>query len=255
MNPKVLSNKPFKEDTYTIVHTQSSLKLNGVDNKHVDENWKVFLEKSRARGGKPFNGAFYRIENIQDIVSGCKELQFSTITYSQVRGIKDDPYLSSKFTANNISTASLIKTIDGYFIFGIRGSSSMRTSRIDLIGGGLQESELVVNTFSDIFKNEVKEIREEVGLIEDDIRDMYGIGILQSSGSNVLFTFFTQLNRSKDEVKEIFFKNNDDEMEDLDFVEEGMLKEYLKDKGDYRPLVGEVYVRIINISPYQSHNN
>lgn len=243
MNPKILSDKPFKDNTYTIVHTASSLKLEDIDKTLISANWQKFLKKAESKGSKQWDGTFYRMENIQDIVSGSKQLTFSTIKFSQVRGIKDDPSLATKFRANNTGTNSLIRTADGYFIFGVRNSNSMSKSKVDLIGGGLQKSELPVNNFSDVFKNEFKEIYEETGLTKEDITGMKGIGIVQSGKSNVLFAFFTQLNKTKSEVQEIFSKNNDDEMSELEFVEENVLTEYLKDKGDYRPLTAELYFK------------
>jgi hypothetical protein len=238
---QILSNKPFNENTYTVVHTQSSLNLNDNERDIVTTNWQKLLDQAKTKGVQQWDGTFYRMENIQDLISGSKELKFSTMKYSEVRALKDDPTLSKKFRANNISTSSLIKTSDNYFIFGVRNINSMSKSKVDLIGGGLQESELVVNTFSDVFKNEFKEIKEETGLTEKDILSMQGIGILQSGRSNVLFVFFTKLKKSKDEVEKIFSKNNDDEMDGLEFIEESLLKKYLNNIGDYRPLTGELY--------------
>ena len=53
------------------------------------------------------------------------------------------------------------------------------------------------------------------------------------------------LNKSKSEVQNIFSRNTDDEMIGLEFIEEKLLKEYLEDKGDYRPLTAELYFRNI----------
>lgn len=237
LNPRILSNKSFNKDTYTIVHTKSSLNLNDIEKEKIENNWKQFIQESET---KQWNGTYYRMENIQDILPGLKQLSISTIKYSEVRSLKDDEELSKRYSANNIGTASLIKTIDNYFIFGIRNINSSSRSKKDLIGGGLQESELVVNTFSDVFRNEIKEIEEEIGLKEKDIKDIQGIGILQSGYSNVLFIFHTQLNIAKEEVQEIFNKNKDDEMVKLEYIKEEMLEEYLKDMSDYRPLITEL---------------
>ena len=64
-NPKILSNKSFKEDTYTVVHTKSSLKLNDFEKNIVDTNWQKLLDKAQSKGIKQWDGVFYRIENIQ----------------------------------------------------------------------------------------------------------------------------------------------------------------------------------------------
>ena len=247
-NSKILSDKPFKEDTYAIVHTKSSLNLNAFEKKLVDTNWQKFVEKAQSKGFQPWDGTYYRMENIQDITSGSRKLELSTIKFSQVIGLQDNTHLFQKPTrllANNIETGSLILTTDGYFIFGVRNSNSTSICKIDLIGGGLQENEIIVNNFSDFFKNEIKEIREETGLRNNDITNIQGIGIVQSCYSNVLFIFLTKLNKSKSRVKEIFHDREDDEMVELEFVEGKLLKQYLMDKKDYRPLTAELYFKNI----------
>jgi 8-oxo-dGTP pyrophosphatase MutT (NUDIX family) len=247
-NSIILSDKPFKEDTYTIVHTKSSLDLKASEKKLVDTNWHKFLTEAQSKGFQPWDGTYYRMENIQDIASGSKEIYLSTIKYSQVRGLKHNvnkSLKSTKFQANNVDTASLILTNDDFFVFGVRNCNSPSISKMDLIGGGLQENEFVVKDFSDIFKNVLKEIEEETGLTVNDIKIIQGIGIVHSCYSNVLFVFFTKLNKCRTQVQKIFSNNDDDEMVELEFVEKNFLRDYLKDKGSYRPLTVELYFKNI----------
>jgi predicted NUDIX family phosphoesterase len=112
---------------------------------------------------------------------------------------------------------------------------------IDLIGGGLQPDELIVNECKDIFRNEVKEIKEEIGVKEENILKVYGLGILLSSKFNVIFIFLTKLNLTREEVLNTFQTNNDDEMSDLEFVPEHQISKYLENMSGYRPLVAELY--------------
>ncbi len=243
INPKILSAKPFSRNTYNISHVKTSLTLDNELEASISRNWQSFLDEAHKKGARPWDGTYYRLESIEN-----EELFFSTIKYSQIRGLTHNVDLSKIPTESqpfHVSTASLIKTSDNFFIFGVRNKNSMSSRKIDLIGGGLQPDELEVNNCSDIFENQLKEMREEVGLAIDDVELIEGLGITLSSKYNVVFIFYTTLNKTKSDVEQIFEKNTDDEMQGLEFIEEKDLVEYLKDKGSYRPLTAELYFKNI----------
>lgn len=244
LEPLIISNGPFDINTYEIKHVDSTLYLDKKIKDSVDTNWKDFLTEAKKRGGNPWNGTFYRIENLNELSQGENILKFSTIRYSEIRGLTynvDLSTLEEQSRPNHVSTGSLIITSDNYFIFGVRNNNSMSTRAIDFIGGGLQKDELVINKLSDIFANQVKEIKEEIGVHDDHISKMIGLGLLYSTKYCLIFMFYTRLDLSRKQVQNIFGSRHDDEMQSLEFIEEKDLESYLKDKGSYRPLVSKLY--------------
>jgi len=140
---------------------------------------------------------------------------------------------------NHLSTAGIIRTRDGQFLFGRRS----RGGTIDLIGGGVQSDELAVNHGSDIEANLRKEIFEELGVPSAQIEGVKGIGVLHSSTSNVLVIAEVDLALSTKEVVEQFAGRSDDEMSELVAVSQDDLSAFLVNMRDYRALIPELMHR------------
>lgn len=246
INSIILYSNIFQKDTFQIKKIDSTLNLTPEQKDNVNTNWESFVEEANKKGNQPWDGTYYRLENVDQLKNNTKELIFSTIKYSQIRGLTHNVDLSTltkDSQPNHISTGSLIQTTDGYFIFGERNKNTMSNSSIDFIGGGLQPDELEVDSCADIFENMFKEMKEETGIKKSNVSRITGIGITLSSKYNVIFIFYTLLNITRDTALEIFRSDNDNEMNDLIFVEEVKLEEFLKDKGSYRPLVTELYLK------------
>lgn len=250
IKPKIIFYDTFTENTFFIKHVNSKLQLNDIQIQNIDSTWKKFKNEAKSRGAHVWDGTYYRLENTENIKSN---LEFSTINYSTIRGLtfnQDISQIPFESRPNHISTASLIKTSDGLFVFGVRNSNSMSSRKIDLIGGGLQPEELKVENCGDIFKNQVKEMSEEIGILPGHISSINGIGITLSSKYNVIFIFYTKLTISKNQLFEIFKYNTDDEMQNLKFVYKNDLEDYLSDKGSYRPLTTKLYANF-----HRTYNN
>lgn len=243
VEPKIIFPDAFTEDTFVISNMGSQIQLNDLQLQSISSNWQSFEDEAKRKGGQVWDGTYYRLENIDDI---SNKLQFSTIKYSTIRGLTHNQDLSLipvKSRPNHVSTASLIQSKEGLFVFGVRNKNSMSSRSIDLIGGGLQPDELEVASCRDIFANQKKEIIEELGISDIHIGSMKGLGVTLSSKYNVIFIFLTKLSISKKELLSIFNNKTDEEMQDLEFIEEKNLKQYLDDKGSYRPLTATLYFR------------
>lgn len=243
VEPKIIFPHAFTESTFVINKVESRIQLDDSQLRNISSNWQSFEEEAKLKGGQVWDGTYYRLENVDDI---SNELQFSTIKYSTIRGLTHNQDLSSisvQSRPNHISTATLIQTNEGLFVFGVRNKNSMSSRSIDLIGGGLQPEELEVSNCKDIFANQKKEIVEELGISDIHISSMKGLGITLSSKYNVIFIFLTKLSLSKEELLLIFEKKTDDEMQGLEFIEETNLEQYLSEKGSYRPLTAQLYFR------------
>jgi hypothetical protein len=245
IKPRILSSELFTKDTYQITHADSSLVLSSQLKQQIDSVWSKFLTDAKQKGGNPWDGTYYRLENIDQVQSGESELLFSTIKFSQIKGLTQDVDLLATLPEDSrpshISTTALIHTADGYFVFGERNKKTMSSSSFDFIGGGLQPDEIVVNSCQNIFTSQYKEMSEEASIEPKDVAKIVGIGITHSSKYNVIFMFYAQLNVTRAQVAENFATSTDDEMSGLLFIQEAELSEFLKDKGSYRPLAAELY--------------
>lgn len=238
--PRILYHRNFNEDTFSVKKVDIKIQLSAQQLKGMDKRWKDYEEGAKSKGNRVWNGTFYRLENIDDFE---KELELSTISYSTIRGLTYNNDLStippSSWT-NHISTNSLIKTSDGLFVLGRRGANTMSKLKVGLIGGGLQPEEQTVDSGSDIFDNQRREMEEELGISSEEIRLMRGIGIVHSAISTVTFIFYSELSIEKSQLLKAFDENSDDEIRDLEFVTEKDLRKYLISIGGYLGLVGEL---------------
>ncbi len=243
VEPQIITDRTFDQNTFKVKHVESRIELSPEQQSLINESWQTFLHEAQKKGSTPWDGTYYRLESLDSV---SNQLELSTIKYSAIKGLTHNQDLSLiplESRPNHISTASLIKTKDNLFVFGVRNSNTMSSYSIDLFGGSLQPDELEVNSTKDIFDTQLKENKEELGISQNEIESMKGIGVILSSKYNVIFVFYTQLSITKEELLAIFRNNNDDEMVDLEFIQEENLESYLSDKGSYRPLTAKLYVR------------
>jgi 8-oxo-dGTP pyrophosphatase MutT (NUDIX family) len=204
----------------------------------VQEVWTARVAAVASRGHRLWDGRFYRVSNVPDIESGLTQpgLRLGTIRYRYVAtygALHTHHAAEGLAPLHHLTTACLVRTCDGYFLFGKRSLGGA----IDLIGGGVQPEELPVTRGADLEANLRKEILEEMGVANAHIRSLHGVGVLLSSTSNVLIIGAVDLVLSRDEVAGYFAQRSDDEMSELVAVREEDLNSYLGSMTDYRKLI------------------
>ena len=204
----------------------------------VDAAWKDLL----AHTTQPiWDGTYYRVLNPAELEngSGTVEVRLGTIRYRYIATFAELHRHHARYQLeplHHLSTIALLRTSDGYYLFGRRTSNG----EIDLIGGGVQRDELVIAKGPDLERNLLKEIHEEVGIDGTRIHQVTGIGILFSSTSNVLIVGHANVGLTRSESVARFALRTDDEMSEPVFVREDELRPVLRSMSDYRPLIPEL---------------
>lgn len=185
-----------------------------------------------------WDGKYYRVLNPVSFENAgeAATLRLGTIRYRYIATF-DALHKIHEHSAleplNHLSTAALICTNDGFYVFGRRA----HIGTVDLIGGGVQQDELSVTRGTDIEQNLYKEIHEETGISRSDIDDLAAIGIVQSSTSNIIVVGHARANLSKSDVIRKFEDRTDDEMDEPVFVPAHDLRQFLISIPDYRALL------------------
>lgn len=199
----------------------------------VDSAWaKMKVEQAL------WDGNQYRVLDPTDLSRGIP-IRLGTIRYRYIAtypALHDQHMRCSLKALYHLSTAALLRTSDGFFIFGKRA----RTGMADLLGGGVQPEELTVLCGADLEENVYKEIREEAGLCQSDVEELTGIGAVVSGTSNVILIAMVHLKTRRSEMETLFFRRTEDEMTELVFVPEMELQKYLCEMDDYRRLISEL---------------
>lgn len=202
----------------------------------VGPAWEDLVKASRV-----WDGTYYRVLNADALRDGIGPvaLRLGTIRY---RYVATYPMLHQHHALDqleplyHLSTIALIRTRDGYYLFGKRS----RNGEIDLIGGGVQSDELVITSGADLERNLLKEIREEVGIAGKQMERLTGIGILLSSTSNVLIVGHADATLTREEAIATFALRTEEEMAEPVFVPEDELCRALRSMRDYRRLIPEL---------------
>jgi hypothetical protein len=243
INPKVLLKQRCRaKDIEIVLNSPSKRILNPLIEEKIPEIWKKMVKEAEGKQITIWDGTYYRLENIKEVIAGLKRLELGTIKYSALQAYKimsKQIELTADEYTNFISTIGITKTTDNYYVFGLRGKT-VHSDNIDFIGGGLQEDEIVVTYGLDIERSQYKEMKEEANILIKDISKCEMVGILRSTSMNVLFVFEIDLNISKNKVMEKFKQRSDNEMQELIFVERNNLENYLKALPGYRPLVWDL---------------
>ena len=190
-----------------------------VDTDYEEEVQKCWEERVRQAGQNNmhiWDGLYYRVTNLDEL-SQSKEkikMKLNTISYRYIATLENlkDLFIEKSYEApRHLSTAALIRTTDGAYLFGKRTHGGS----IDLIGGGAQPNEIEIILGADLERNLLKEMEEEAGIEISHIKNMQGIGILHSTTSNIVTISLVQLSLSKTETEEIFKTRTDNEMSEL----------------------------------------
>lgn len=200
----------------------------------------VWAEWERMRTGAKhplWDGTYYRVLNAAELKDGGASwpgtIRLGTIRCRYIATLPALWEQHARFgleALEHLSIAALIRTRDGYYVFGKRAQDGS----VDLIGGGVQLDEMAVSSGADLEENLYKEVREEVGIGHDEIERLMGIGIVRSSASNVLIIGHARLRLSKAESELRFMDRTDPEMAEPVFVAERELRGFLRLMGDYR---------------------
>ncbi len=240
ITPSIILKKTFAPEEINIIKKSET-------NRSIDKNleqkakmaWKEILKESNEN---LWDGTCYRLDNIEEVKNGSLNFEISTIKYSLVIGYKEiskENKLATEQYSNHISTGGLIKTSDDIYIFGNK-NEDLKNPQISLIGGGLQEDELEVNSGMDIQRNLFKEIKEEINLSEQDVLRSKIIGILMSGSSGIIIVFETILKISSQLVLEKFKKRCDEEIKSLVFIPQNRLKDFIAEQKDYGSLISDL---------------
>jgi len=235
---RTIYNKRFSTNDVMIVSSvEGEWKANPEYDDLVNTIWKEKEYLAKEDGVKIWDGIYYRVANLDQIEeSGELSFELSTVPYRYIATAQDlsNSFIANKFESlNHLSTAAMIRTSDGRYIFGKRS----RNGVLDVIGGGAQQDEMVIKEGIDLERNLRKEMLEETGIQDSQIELIQPIGIVHSITTNIIFVSLVQLNISQSQMSDIFKNRLEDEMSDLVYVPEAEIKTFLNEMPSYRPLI------------------
>ena len=160
------------------------------------------------------NGISYRLNSI--VENGrTLTIDFGTTEYKVRHGflnISEYSNLSEELFCKSCSCSATIRTSDELYVMVELTGRSMNTNSIDLVGG-IMETDLEIHTGNDVFNSFFKELKEEIGVVENDIDDVYLQTIFLEHSANVCFYFELILKINSEELLSRFISCNDKDID------------------------------------------
>jgi 8-oxo-dGTP pyrophosphatase MutT (NUDIX family) len=226
---------------------QPPLPLREIHIEVCDDVWTASAEYdalvepvwAKMRAEQPlWDGNYYRVVDPTELSGGAR-VRLGMIPYRYIatyRTLHEQHMRYGLKALYHLSTAALIRTSDGFYVFGKR----VRNGMADLLGGGVQPEELTVACGADLEENLYKEILEEAGLCRSDVEELTGMGVVVSGTSNVILMALVHLKIGCGEMEAQFSDRTEDEMAELEFVPEMEVQRYLDEMADYRKLISSL---------------
>jgi hypothetical protein len=233
--PCILRRGPFHPATFDLVVTGERWQPGAAYDALVETAWQGRVEAAAARGHRLWDGTHYRFTDIAQAGDGMR-IDLGTVPFRYLatyRLLHKENAAQGLTPTHHISTASMLRTADGHYVFGKRAINGS----IDLIGGGFQPEDGVPVCFEN---NLYKEIAEELGVAREHLGEAQGIGIVRSTTSNVLVIAKIETTLNRDGIRAAFAHRGDDEMAEPVFVAEDDIHAYLRSLTDYRVLVADL---------------
>lgn len=123
----------------------------------INKYWKDLLQSGKTYSrGKVFSVVDIKEKN-KEIEINFASTYYAHYLYSRNVG------LPKKYACKNVHTSCLIETADNILIFGRMGSATSGAGRIQCVGGGLDDEDVLENEIN-LRHNIEKELQEEVGI-------------------------------------------------------------------------------------------
>ncbi|MEI9992575.1 MAG: hypothetical protein WDM86_21405 [Rhizomicrobium sp.] len=160
--PRILLKGPFALDAFGLSVAAEPWRCDAAYEALVAEAWAKRVAAAAERNHTLWDGTHYRLTHLEDLTDGRGILRLGTAAFRHIatyRPLHKEHAARGLAPFHHISTAALLATADGHYVFGKRAINGA----IDFIGGGFQPDDAP----PDLARNVAKEIREEIGIASD----------------------------------------------------------------------------------------
>lgn len=240
IKPKILWQGAITEDELNVELVDSSKSNRAIDptvEAKLQDKWEQQLVEAKEKGATLYDGTSYRLEEI-DFDGKRLSIKVSPMKFRVRSTLKKMPELEElgeMYYSHGLSVGGFVITTDSQYVFATKSNKVFSETKRDIIGGVLE----VIEPFSGkgIFEMNKRELREEINVDSEMIKEMKVIGIVLSPSTDIIIITLTKLKLSVSELKVIFEKRADLELEGIEFVSLQELNNYLESLGGYKPVM------------------
>jgi len=249
MKAKILFQGRFsKSDVVCKYSSISPRKINTEIENKAKQIWEEKSEEAKGQGKKMWDQPVYRLDDFT-LNKGRCFLTFSTIPFSIRTSVKDFTEqlieMGKEYLPMATYSSFFIETEEGNFVFGVKSNIYVTNRSFSYIGGVFNQ-EKGDCSHPPLFDDSLKEVKEELGIVDSVINDFRLLGAFQSETCNVGFIFYCKVKLSADEVKGCFEEHNDLELKELTIVELRDLRDFCIKKIGKEAEIVDIFEQTMN---------
>ncbi len=206
---EILVSGFYSPDQVRIVYDPGqSLVISPEIQQWMDNLWSQKLQQAKERQTLLYESPLFRFVEASD-QNGCLHLVLSDTSYKEyvcTRTKEFTDHHSRQELSNALAVCSVIETSDGYILLDKRQGVDVYVGRYHVIGGLFERHLDTINNDNarpDAFAAMRREIREETGVLREDIRDQYCLGVVYDLATpHAELCFLTRLHIPLHEVQQ-----------------------------------------------------
>jgi hypothetical protein len=214
MNINLLTRPISNPENLIIKEVLSTRKIDKDLEVFCKNTWNEMLVEAKKENKKLWDSEIYRFESISENINAVN-LVISTIPYSTVvsmnKYIREVKTFDASFEPLGMFTSCFVKTSDDKYLFIEKSNKYFTKKKISFIGGTLSKTEKEIHKGADLFGEVIKEVKEELGLSEEDVESVVFRSMYETKNLSICLLFEVILNCSFEQVKIKFDQGNDGE--------------------------------------------
>ena len=243
-NPHSLVTGNLQPDDISITVSDSNLELTKEIEDRIENIWLEKLSESESRGKQIYNGTSYRLNNW--VYSDNKlHLELAVFNFKHRLGLlamtaggEIDP---NTYDQAGCYVGATVITSDNKYIMVELSGKSMNYNTYDLLGG-MAETDVNMSKNGDyLFNSLLKELKEEAGIVHQDIVDKHLRMFYRSTHAHFAFHFMIETNVTKETLEERFTTNDDVDIAGLCFFDEEEYVSKLNSLGPTKELIASTF--------------
>ena len=156
------------------------MSLTQQQSESIESRWQQRLALAHAQGRRLYDGPLFRLVAVEPRSDGMLHLKLGDVGYKEYTATRDDEVERNRpqfERANPLSVCGAVETSDGYILLEQRPMTGVHAGRYHTPGGFIDREMDMHNGHIDLFGAMRRELREETGIQEDDIREQYCLGV------------------------------------------------------------------------------
>lgn len=240
---RILFSQKVNLQDIQVIHNKSNRSIDPWLDSIIEKEWKAKYAQAKKDGKLIWDSDLYRLNGYY-LKDGKLVLDLGTMRFGISQTMKQTDYIdnySEAYYPKTIYIAATIETQDHKFVFGKLSGKTAVTGDYDILGGGLNKSEGVINNGNDILNVLLRELDEEMNIAKYNVETMSFLGLILSNTGSVAIAVQIKLNIDSKTLQSQFIdRSAKDEFVELKFVGKREFKSFMMKLGKIKPSMVEL---------------